>query len=147
MGVTEERIRNLVVGLVVRDGHVLLEEYPGDAWKGSFLRALGGGLEFGERVVEALAREFREELGAEVTVVRSLGCLDNIFTWQGEPAHEVVHVFEVAWATFDAWPVGRRVPVPDAPTEAGWWPIAGLAGRDVYPDGIVDIIRSLEEDR
>ncbi|TBT88761.1 NUDIX domain-containing protein [Propioniciclava sinopodophylli] len=147
MGVTEERIRNLVVGLVVRDGHVLLEEYPGDAWQGSFLRALGGGLEFGERVVEGLSREFREELDVEVEAVRSLGCLDNIFTWQGRPAHEVVHVFEVASPGFDAWPVERRVRVPDAPTQAGWWPIAELDGRDVYPDGITDIIRSLEDDR
>ena len=147
MGVTAGRIRNLLVGLVVRDGHVLLEEYPGDAWRGGFLRALGGGLEFGERVVEGLAREFREELDLDVEVVRALGCLDNIFTWQGEPAHEVVHVFEVASPAFDDWPVGRRVSVPDAPTSAGWWPVSALAAHDVYPNGIADIIRALAQDR
>ncbi|ROX07760.1 NUDIX domain-containing protein, partial [Escherichia coli] len=87
MGVTGGRIRNLVVGLAVRDGHVLLEEYPGDAWRGSFLRALGGGLEFGERLEEAVVREFDEELGIRVRVERALGASDNIFTWQGEPAH------------------------------------------------------------
>lgn len=144
MGVDAGRIRNLVVGLAVRDGHVLLEEYPGDAWKGSFLRALGGGLQFGERIADGLAREFREELGTEVRIIQTLGVLDNIFTWQGDPAHEVVHVFEVASATIDAWPLDHRVPVPDARTTAGWWPVAGLGCREVYPDGILTIIRDLE---
>lgn len=147
MGATAPRIRNLVVGLVVRDGHILLEEYPGDEWRGGFLRALGGGVEFGERVADAVVREFREELDAEVTIVHRLGVTDNIFTWRGEPAHEIVHVFEVASSAFDAWPLDRRVPVPDAPTTAGWWPIAGLAGRDLYPDEILTFIRDLEDQR
>ena len=32
----------------------------------TFYRLLGGGIEFGERGCDAVAREFREELGAEL---------------------------------------------------------------------------------
>ncbi len=143
MGVAGTRIRNLLVGVVVKEGHALLEEYPGDAWRGSFLRAIGGGLEFGETLTEGVAREFREELGVEVTIRRSLGASDNIFTWQGVPAHEVVHVFEVSAPELDAWPLDERRPIADQPNVAGWWPLASLAGRDVYPDGIVGVLAAL----
>lgn len=143
MGVTDGRIRNLVVGLAVRDGHVLLEEYPGDAWRGSFLRALGGGLEFGERLEEAVVREFDEELGIRVRVERALGASDNIFTWQGEPAHEVVHAYVVSAPELDAWPLDERRRILDQATEAGWWPIADLPTRDVYPDRVTTLIEEL----
>ena len=39
---------NIAVGLVVRDGHALVEIYPATDAHGAFARAHGGGIEFGE---------------------------------------------------------------------------------------------------
>jgi len=83
-----------VVQAVIRhpDGdRVLVSETPG----AGFQRLLGGKVEHGELSEEALARELREELGAEAEVGPLLGVLQNRFTYHGRPGHEVVLVHEV----------------------------------------------------
>ena len=62
MGPADQRIRNLAVGLHVRDGHVLVQEFAGTREEPPFVRAIGGGIEFGERAAEAL-REDLESRG------------------------------------------------------------------------------------
>jgi len=41
---------------------------------------MGGGVDFGETSRDALQREFQEEIQAELTNIRHLGCLENLFT-------------------------------------------------------------------
>lgn len=136
------RIRNLAVGLLVRDGHVLVERYPGSASEQAFDRAVGGGIEFGERAADAIVREYREELGAEVEVVGLLAVTENLFEWEGQPAHEVVHVFGISCSELCGLPLDARLPILDQTTSAYWRP---LDGSDVpfYPDGIGELARSL----
>lgn len=55
-------IRNIAVGLPVKDGHVLLSE-GFDRVRGLAIhRAVGGGIEFGERAEAALRRDFAGSL-------------------------------------------------------------------------------------
>jgi 8-oxo-dGTP pyrophosphatase MutT (NUDIX family) len=55
---------------------------------------MGGGVDFGETSLEALNREFQEEIQAELKNIRYLGCLENIFTFNGEPRHEIIQLYE-----------------------------------------------------
>jgi 8-oxo-dGTP pyrophosphatase MutT (NUDIX family) len=55
---------------------------------------LGGGIEFGEHSEEAIHREIMEEIGAEAKDLVYLGTLENIFTFDGEPGHEIVQVYD-----------------------------------------------------
>jgi ADP-ribose pyrophosphatase YjhB (NUDIX family) len=86
-----------------------------DAAKGEiFYSPPGGGVEFGERAVDAARRELREELAAEVCGLTLLGVLENIFTFEGQPGHEIVFVFEARFA--DAALYEREVSAWCAPT-------------------------------
>jgi 8-oxo-dGTP pyrophosphatase MutT (NUDIX family) len=62
-----------------------------------YYRPLGGGIEFGETSRDAVIREIREELGAEIENVVWLGTIENIFTLEGDPGHEIVLIYD---ATF-----------------------------------------------
>ncbi len=91
----EGKIRVLALGIVRdRKNRTLLSEGYDPVKKDKFYRALGGGVEFGETSKEALRREFQEEIQAELTNIRYLACLENIFTFQGNPGHEVIQLYE-----------------------------------------------------
>ncbi|HYG43984.1 MAG TPA: Nudix family hydrolase, partial [Bordetella sp.] len=94
-----DRIIDVAAGLILRaDGQLLLGQRPeGKPWAG-WWELPGGKLEPGETVLQALARELREEIGIEVTqavpwvtyvhayphtTVRLAFC--RVTGWQGEP--------------------------------------------------------------
>ena len=59
-----------------------------------FYRPLGGTIEFGEPARETVKRELQEEIRAEVTNLRYLGALENIFTDERGFGHEIVLTYE-----------------------------------------------------
>ena len=113
---------------------------------GGFYRPPGGGIEFRETATEAARRELREELDLDVATTRLLGVLENIFTFGGDPRHEICFVFE-AWVDDGTLDVldGRRIFEPAAPDDVE---IATAIGLDelragplpVYPDGVLDLL-------
>ncbi|SDQ14995.1 tetratricopeptide repeat protein [Microbacterium sp. cf332] len=135
------RIRAISVAVVVRDGHVLAEEYVGGPGEAPFLRAPGGGIEFGESAEAAMRRELREELGVEATATRLLAVTENIFDHGRKRGHEIAHVFAVQSAQLDAMPFDERRDVLDGDTTVGWYRIDELrAGTTAfYPSGILDL--------
>jgi 8-oxo-dGTP pyrophosphatase MutT (NUDIX family) len=88
-------IRPIVLGIAVRNGKILVAEGFDEKKKQYFYRALGGGIEFGERSNEALKREFLEELGIEVEIDKYLGISENIFEFNGRKAHELVLMYKI----------------------------------------------------
>ena len=78
-----------------RSGDSILVFEGFDSEKGTpFYRPLGGGVEPGETTAEAIVRETREELGLEITGLRLLGVLENLFLLEGNPGHEVIFVYD-----------------------------------------------------
>ena len=59
-----------------------------------FYRPLGGGIEFGEHSIDTIHRELMEEIGAQVKNLVFLGTLENIFTFNETPGHEIVQVYD-----------------------------------------------------
>lgn len=87
-------IRVLALGLI-RDGERTFISQGYDPVKQqTFYRAMGGGVDFGETSLEGLKREFQEEIQAELTNIRYLGCLENIFTFNGNQGHEIIQLYE-----------------------------------------------------
>lgn len=91
-------IRPVAIGIIINDGRLFVFEGR-DSVKGeTFYRPLGGLIEFGEKGQEALIREFKEEINADLTDIKYLVTLENIFTYQGENHHEIVLVYECNFA-------------------------------------------------
>lgn len=88
----EGRIRVVALGIVVRpsDGRVLAMRFDRDARNLVFYRPPGGGVEFGETAIDAVARAMREEVGHPVRVVRLGSVTENIFDAQGQTHHEII---------------------------------------------------------
>ncbi|MEN9243469.1 MAG: NUDIX hydrolase [Gloeomargarita sp. DG02_5_bins_242] len=91
------QIRVLALGLIQQDDRVFLSEGYDPARQLTFYRALGGGVDFGEPSAVALEREFQEELQAQLKDIEYLGCLENIFTYNGQPGHEIIQLYRCAF--------------------------------------------------
>ena len=84
---------------VIRRGDELLAFEGHDRVKATtFYRPLGGGIEFGEYGHQAVAREMHEELGVGLVQVQFLGTMENIFTFEGTPGHEIALIYEARFA-------------------------------------------------
>lgn len=140
-------IRNIAVGLPLKDGHLLALEGH-DRTRGlDFLRAIGGGIEFGETAAEALRREFMEELGVEIDSAELMGVWENIFTHEGVPGHEIAHVFAVASAELDAVPLDAELHILDEGSPVRWIPLADIrsGARVLFPTGAPEALLALSE--
>lgn len=102
-------------------------------------RPAGGGIEFGELAADTVTRELREEYGLAVTVVRRLGVLENLFTYDGLPGHEIVLVLEAELCrATDYRPESR--PCVDRPGVVGTWRSLLETAIPLYPAGLTDLI-------
>ena len=95
-----ERVRPIAVALIYRGTDILVARYEGDGSESApFYRPVGGGIEVGEYAREAVRREVKEELGLSIQPHGRRGVLENVFTYRGEQAHEIVFVVEAEFAT------------------------------------------------
>jgi ADP-ribose pyrophosphatase YjhB (NUDIX family) len=138
------QIRTLAVA-VCMDGDRALVECGRDRVAGrSYYRAIGGGVEFGERAAEAVAREWREELGLTLTELRPLGVLENLFSYEGRPGHEIVFAYRgrVVEARAYAQDAFTSVDPSGLRHEAVWVPLDALRQGTVplYPDGLTALL-------
>ena len=88
------RIRPLAICLFRHKDCILVAEGYDPVKKEYFYRPLGGGIEFGEYSEQTIQRELLEEIGAEVSELKYLGTLENLFVFNGTPGHEIVQVYD-----------------------------------------------------
>jgi len=142
-------IRNISVGLPIKDGHVLALEGRDESKGLAFLRAIGGGIEFGERAEDALRREFMEELGVRLDAVDLLGVRENLFEYEGRRGHEIAHIFAVESAELDAVALHAELKILDEGSAVRWIPIDDIRGgiRPLFPAGAPELLIARIEDR
>ena len=90
-----KEIRPIALGLVIKDNKLLVSEGFDKVKNEIFYRCLGGGIEFLEKSEEALKREFLEEINVDIAVKDFLGISENIFTYQGKNAHELILFYSI----------------------------------------------------
>lgn len=97
------RIRTVAVALCRDDDRVLVERGFDSVGSLHFYRAIGGEIRFGERAVDALQREWREEFDLTLVAPVLLGVIENLFAYEGLARHEIVFAFEARIAERHAY--------------------------------------------
>ncbi|SFL58945.1 NUDIX domain-containing protein [Gracilibacillus orientalis] len=90
-------IRPIVICLFSNNDSILVAEGYDSIKKQYFYRPIGGGIEYGELSSDALIREVQEEIEKEITNLKYLGTIENIFTYNGDIGHEVVMVYDASF--------------------------------------------------
>ena len=134
-----------VGGILEHAGKVLFQRVPGEEG----YAVPGGHIAFGETAAQALAREFQEELGAEIKVGALLSVAEIFFPWDHRPCHQLCLYYRVEAdpESLNLSPVfhgfdelgGKRIDL-----DYCWLDKAMLAEKTVYPPQIAE--RILSED-
>jgi ADP-ribose pyrophosphatase YjhB (NUDIX family) len=142
-----KRVRALGLALIRRGDEILAEE----GWDGvkneRFFRLLGGEIEFGERGAETVRRELREELGADSDVSRQLGTVETVFTYEGEPGHDIALIYECSLLddrvySLDEWDANETTEAGLVTHKLAWKQLESFrSGREIlYPGGVLSLI-------
>ena len=94
---------------------------------------------------QTLARELKEELGAEIAEVRLIGALENRFKIGNEPRHEIVLVFDARFEdpSFYTREVIRGKESDGTDFTAVWHrPEETRADCPLYPEGLKELLAS-----
>ncbi|GAB4485486.1 MAG: NUDIX hydrolase [Anaerolineales bacterium] len=140
-----ERIRVIAI-CVFRNGNKILAFEGYDTIKQqAYYRPLGGTVEFGERSDQAVIREIREEINAEVIDLRYLGTIENIFIYEGNKGHELVQVYDGRFADESLYEKTIIQGVEKAsPFRAVWVDLekTGNGQPPLYPTGLVELLQA-----
>jgi ADP-ribose pyrophosphatase YjhB (NUDIX family) len=78
-----------IAGIAMHDNQVLLHRMPQEP----FWTFPGGRAELGETAADTLRREMREELAADIEILRLLWIVENFFAYDARRYHELAFYF------------------------------------------------------
>jgi len=136
-------IRVIAICLFQHDGSILVSEGIDSVKNERFARPLGGGIEPGESSRDAIVREIREETGQEITNLRLLGVLENLFTYEGKSCHEIVFVYDGSFADATI-PSRGEIPMVEEGWRgtARWRPLDSFGEQcQLVPEGMFHLLR------
>jgi 8-oxo-dGTP pyrophosphatase MutT (NUDIX family) len=125
----KQRIRPLAICVFRNEDRILVNLGYDSVKDEYFYRPLGGGIEFGEPGANAVCREIMEEINVEVEKesLKYLGAVENIFTFDGAPGHEIVLIYDGALK------------------ESGLYDQAVIVGNEANGEEIRAVWKNLEE--
>ena len=123
--------------VIIRDGKVLLQR------DGTEYALVGGHVQMGETGEEAVVREFREELGADIVCKCMLWTEECFWERNGKLTHTLSFYYLAAFCKDGVFvDDGCFHPQKDnSRIQIGWVPINELNGLTVYPEFLKDQIR------
>jgi 8-oxo-dGTP pyrophosphatase MutT (NUDIX family) len=138
-------IRPLAICLFKKGESILAAEGYDSVKKDYYYRPIGGGIEYGEKSLDALKREVYEEISAEIKNINYLGTIENIFTFNGELGHEIVVVYEAEFKDEAFYNMDTFTGKEDDGSvfSLKWIPVSecGTSKLRLVPDGLLDLIR------
>ena len=130
-----------VAGICIRNNKVLLQKPTND----TAFAFPGGHVAFGETNEQTLVREFREEIGTDISVgdLRWVG--EIFFPWGSKPCHQICLYYSVDITSDDIPTEGmfigkEQIEGRNFSLEFHWVPLAELKNLEVYPTNAMDLI-------
>ena len=147
----KKRIRPLALCIFRRGDKIFVAEGHDELVNKTFYRPIGGGIDFGEKAIDTVAREVMEEIEAGVRDLVYLGTLENIFEYQGKPGHEICLMFDGAFVDDFRNVDDYRVQGSDDNETLYWgmWKSLDFFRGDdappLYPDGLLEFLDALDD--
>jgi len=138
-----KNIRVIAICVFRHGEKILICEYFDSVDKKPFYRPLGGAVEFGETTEAAVKREIREEIGQEITDLKLLTILENIFIHEGKTGHEIVYVYEGRFSDKSAYKQESFTVNEETETlKASWRPLSFFNEyHRLVPEGLVELLK------
>jgi len=131
-----------VAGILLHENKILLQKPANDTG----FAVPGGHVTFGETNVWTLKREFKEEIGADITVGALKWVGELFFPWGDKPCHQICLYYDVSLADCTRIPldgvfVGNElIEGREFKMEFHWKAVESLGGLEVYPANIAELM-------
>lgn len=123
---------------------LLLAEGQDPISQQTYLRPIGGSLNFGESAEQAAKREVLEEIGVEVCTLSLLGIIENHFSFNHQPGHEIVFIYQAELVDTSLYQqsVWQGQESDGHGFIARWFDLQQLASQQmpVYPAGCLNLM-------
>lgn len=137
----QQKIRPVALAIIRRNDRYLFDQMTDKHRNLSFLRPLGGSIEFGETSHNAIIREIREEIDAEVLSASLLANFENIFVYNNSPMHEIVYLYNVRLKDSSIYNADEVIVNENTSKRiAKWIDYNDLAKHTIYPRQVIDFI-------
>jgi 8-oxo-dGTP pyrophosphatase MutT (NUDIX family) len=136
-----------VAGILLRDNKILLQKPTNDTG----YAIPGGHVELGETNAQTLEREFKEEIGADITVGALKWVAEIFFPWGEKPCHQICLYYNVVLKDETQIPLDgvfvgdERIEGRNFKIEFHWKPVDSLRQLEVYPTNISDLMKRYKE--
>jgi 8-oxo-dGTP pyrophosphatase MutT (NUDIX family) len=142
----KHKVRPLAICVFRNNDRILVAEGYDPVKKQTFYRPLGGGIEFGEYSEQTIHRELMEEVGAEVSDLKYLGTLENIYVFNGSPGHEIVMIYDGVLKNsglYEQAEVEGKEADIDESFKAVWMGLDEFGeGKSIlYPNGLLELLK------
>jgi len=120
------------VGVLIRDGKILVQR----DCNGNEYALPGGHVKIGETLEAGIIREYKEEIGADVSCVTLLWSEECLWEWNGRAAHNFAFYYLIELDDDSTLPdIGEFVSHKDnCNVLIGWMPIEEMQNVVIYPE-------------
>ena len=136
-----------VAGICVQDGKVLLQTTTGEDRSFAFP---GGHVSFGETNQHTLVREFKEEIGADISVGKLQWVAEVFFPWGSKPCHQIclyymVDILNPELPRDGVFLAREHLEGRSFDLEFHWVPLEEVSKLEVYPTQTAELLTRLSE--
>ncbi len=144
MDLSSEHIRPIAICVFGNGNKILVAEGFDSVRNISYYRPIGGGIKFGEMSRDALVREIREELAAEITDLRYLGTIEDIFTMNSIQRHQIIQIYDAQFCDSSLYERAFLEGTEDKGStyRAVWKDLSefGLCRARLVPEGLLELL-------